>query len=233
MRHGDIEPNDLILQTAVAITGATTATINRYHTLADSGGGDYTVTLPAAGTAGRRISFKALTGLTEIVTIDGNASETINGSANYKMAANDYLELEDNGTNWDIVSRKGLVFFSASSNAGQVVTANTEALDFEDDIIDVHQGWSGNNTFTFPRDGVYSVSLTYAATNSDAIVPLFYIDGAADKNGAHRYPGANRIGEAILIRKCTAGEALTIRLNTTSTRTTSATNNQLSITEVA
>ena len=60
-----------------AITGTATALLGRLNVCSGTTV-DYTVTLPAvAGNAGRYLGFRMAAGLTRLVTLDGNAAETI------------------------------------------------------------------------------------------------------------------------------------------------------------
>jgi len=75
-RISDLEDNDGI-QT---VTANTTATLTDGIFLVDTSSGAITITLPAASTAtNKRYSFK-LIDATNTFTIDGNASETIDGA---------------------------------------------------------------------------------------------------------------------------------------------------------
>lgn len=67
----------------------------------DPSGGAFTVTLPtAAGNAGRRLMVKNVTSDTTAITVDGNSSETVDGSANISMAtAWKSVTLVSDGTN--------------------------------------------------------------------------------------------------------------------------------------
>lgn len=52
----------------------------------DASGGSFTITLPTAvGNSGRKIMIKEVADSSETVTIDGNASETIDGSATAEL----------------------------------------------------------------------------------------------------------------------------------------------------
>lgn len=229
---GDLTSDKLILQSITAITGAATAVVNTYNTLGTNGS-DYTVGLPAAGTAGRRIAFYALSTLTDIVTIDGDGSETIDGALTYGMAANDVLIVEDDGSNWRIIYRKGLVYVYADSNAGQTVTANTEKIEYEDNIIDVHQCWAGNNQFTAPRRGFYAVtgSTTWTATTQTAIRIV--------KNGTNYAYSPQRVASASEKAMVTeviyldVGDTIDFNIGSTLTRSTESIGNTMSICEVA
>lgn len=84
----------------VSITGAATATIDRMH-VCNGTSSNYTVTLPAvSGNAGKLIGFRMDPGLTKLVTLDGNASETIDGSTTRIMWADEKAILYCNGSAW-------------------------------------------------------------------------------------------------------------------------------------
>jgi hypothetical protein len=91
------------------------ATGNQALTVADLGKlilmpntGALTLTLPAAAScANGRLTFKKTSADAAAVTIDGNASETIDGSANFAAcdAANDTVTMVCDGTAWYIVAK--------------------------------------------------------------------------------------------------------------------------------
>jgi hypothetical protein len=67
-----------------------------------------TVTLPAAADcAGGKLTFKKTSADAQAVTIDGNASETIDGSANFAAcdAANDTVTIVCDGSAWYVVAK--------------------------------------------------------------------------------------------------------------------------------
>ncbi|MGK3981264.1 hypothetical protein WMF38_57235 [Sorangium sp. So ce118] len=66
----------------------------------------FTVNLPTAvGKTGVRIIVKNTTASTNTITLDGNASETIDGSATFAMStARQCVTLESDGANWLIIS---------------------------------------------------------------------------------------------------------------------------------
>jgi|GEM_PF-4903032 len=75
--------------------------------LANSSGGALTLTLPAAATSsGLWYTVKFIDAGTNIVTLDGNASETIDGAAtNTELDAQyDYITIVCDGSNWHIVA---------------------------------------------------------------------------------------------------------------------------------
>lgn len=90
--------------TIQSLTGAGTATIDTV-VKADATTAAFTVTLPAAaGNSGRRIIVKKMNSNGNAVTVDGNASETIDGSTTYVISIQyETVEMVSDGTNWVIV----------------------------------------------------------------------------------------------------------------------------------
>jgi len=215
-----------------AITGAQTAVAETYHTLANSGGGDYTVTLPAAGNAGDRIAFKGLAALTEVVTIDGDGTETINGALSYAMTSTNYLLVEDDGVNWTIIDREGLIYVSADSDAGQSVTANVTDLIYEDNIVDLFGTWTGTDTFTAPRKGVYGIVAATAMDDASRNSISIYLDTVFNKFGVGSALGTAAITSIIYPLEMDVGESITIRYSGTKTRDTFEGKNYIAIREM-
>ncbi len=86
-------------------TGAYTLTYLDYVIMADASGGAFTLTLPAAASNPGRHYFIRVIDATGDVTVDGNASETIGGSATQVLTTTaDYLHIVSDGTNWQIVA---------------------------------------------------------------------------------------------------------------------------------
>lgn len=104
-----------------SITGTATAVIGRLNVCSGTTA-DYTVTLPAvSGNAGKYIGFIMASGLTKLVTLDGNASETIDGATTRVMWAKETALLYCDGTTWTKVAGKSL----AMSGAVARTTAQT------------------------------------------------------------------------------------------------------------
>lgn len=74
-------------------------------TLATSGAGGITLTLPTAvGNTGLQLIIKKVDNGAGAVTVDGNAAETIDGAANYVLPAQyDALTVVSDGANWVVV----------------------------------------------------------------------------------------------------------------------------------
>lgn len=90
-----------------AVTNKTTtytATTSDEVITCDTSGGGFTLTLPAAsGSTGQEL-FIVKTSASNTLTLDGNASELINGSATYPMyLLNEAVKIVCNGSQWFIV----------------------------------------------------------------------------------------------------------------------------------
>ena len=85
------------------ITAATT--LNQTHNVVLCNSGPYTVTLPAAASnAGKVYYIKNIDAQGDIITIDGNASETIDGNTTYLLnVSNHALRIICDGSNWHIL----------------------------------------------------------------------------------------------------------------------------------
>lgn len=75
--------------------------------LCDASGGSFTITLPAAASAGDRfpLKIKKIDSSSNTVTIDGNSSETIDGALSVILnSKNQSIEIDCDNTNWQIIS---------------------------------------------------------------------------------------------------------------------------------
>lgn len=99
---------DTLIGTEISVTGTATATLGRMHVCSGTSA-DYTVTLPtAASQSGKVIGFRMSSALTRFVTIDGNASETIDGALTRVMWANEVAILRSDGSNWHKIAGKSI-----------------------------------------------------------------------------------------------------------------------------
>ena len=85
------------------ITAATT--LNQTHNVVLCNSGPYTVNLPAAtSNAGKTYYIKNIDAQGDIITIDGNASETIDGKTTYFLnVSNHALRIICDGSNWHVL----------------------------------------------------------------------------------------------------------------------------------
>lgn len=100
-----------LVSAEASISGTTTLTsaaFGRMHVCSGTSA-DYAVTLPAvAGNAGKFIGFRMAAGLTKLVTLDGNASELIDGAQTRVMWANETAILMCDGSAWVKISGKSI-----------------------------------------------------------------------------------------------------------------------------
>lgn len=93
------------------ITTTTTASTSVDVYLCDTSGGAFTVTLPTAASAdGKVFYFKFIDSGTNILTVDADGSETIDGVADFKLSGqNEYANIVSNGTNWEVIGSTHLI----------------------------------------------------------------------------------------------------------------------------
>lgn len=145
-----------------SITGTATALISRMNVCSGTSA-DYTVTLPAvSGNAGRYIGFSMAPGLTKLVTLDGNASETIDGETTRVMWAQETALLYCDGTTWTKIAGKTRPLRCKIQRTGsnQTVTVNSYAAatlnTFESGFQAMHD--TTNGRVTIVRPGVYNAT---------------------------------------------------------------------------
>jgi hypothetical protein len=88
-----------------AVSGATTLDATHHVVTCDASGSAFAVTLPAAnGIAGRMYHIKKIDSSGNTVTVDANASETIDGDTTKVIATQyDSMMIVCDGSNWHIV----------------------------------------------------------------------------------------------------------------------------------
>jgi hypothetical protein len=100
---GTVNSTGLRLST-VTKTADYTATLADHTIRMDATSGNRTVTLPAASTCSGLILVIKLISATNTVTIEGNASETLDGALNIVINTQYALsKIQSNGTNWDVI----------------------------------------------------------------------------------------------------------------------------------
>lgn len=154
----------------ISITAATTATISRMHVVSGTTS-NYTVMLPAAsGNAGKLIGIRIAPTATKLFTIDGNASETIDGSLVRIMWAGESCLLLCDGSNWFKVAGKSipmdvLLKRTISDQTGIASTTHTQIV-----MDTLSKGTSllydsTNGRVSIVRPGTYLCSAFIYATN--------------------------------------------------------------------
>lgn len=191
--------------TEIAVTSTTTATIGRMH-LCTGTSSDYTVTLPAAsGNAGKLIGFRMGTtaALTKFVTLDGNASETIDGALTRIMWSYEAAILLCDGSNWFKLAGKS-VPMAASLKRTTAMAANfadgtLTKVTLDTLVADTPTGQvdTSNNRISIKRPGSYVVNcgIQYDA-NAPAPASLKTLTAAINLNGT---TSAETVSESVLL----------------------------------
>jgi hypothetical protein len=152
----------------VAVTGAVTATISKWHVCTGTSA-DYTVTLPAAsGNTGKFIGFRmgSASALTKMVTLDGNASETIDGALTRIMWAYETCVLKCDGSNWHKVAGRSIPMSAEMvRNTAQSITTATVTQVLLNNIIFDMSGQladTTNNRINIKRPANYSTAVSWS-----------------------------------------------------------------------
>jgi hypothetical protein len=155
-----------------AITSATTLNQTHNIVLASAASSNYTITLPAAASnTGKTYYIKKTDNTVYTITIDGNASETIDGATTLVLYVQyDAVRIVCDGSNWHVISDEirphscRLVRTTA-----QTISNNTYThIDFNSEDYDI--GNIGdpvtNYRIDIRRSGVYQVT-AFMTTNAD------------------------------------------------------------------
>jgi hypothetical protein len=196
LADGAIANDDVNSETA-SFTVAVTETMNLVSTAA----GAVTATLPTAvGNSGLRMFFKKTTDDVNALTIDGNASETINSIASIIVPKfNNWIELISDGSNWHIINENREIRSESKNSSGSAVTAATERIDWTV-VEDICSLWStidnGADRLTAKEAGTYyfrgNVAMTtnnsnrmYMFLNNDTGYTRLLFDAATYANADH------------------------------------------------
>ena len=151
---------------AVSVTAATTLTTSAIGKLHICSGttADYTVTLPtAASCANEHISFAMASGLTKMVTLDANGTETIDGQLVRIMWANETAVLYSDGTTWVKVAGKSLPMSAALMPTTGTTTSITNATNTKITLNTLlsesvsGMGDTTNSRIYVKRPGIYAI----------------------------------------------------------------------------
>jgi uncharacterized membrane protein len=149
--------------------------------LLDATSAAFTATLPTAvGNTGKVLRFKKIDSSSNIVTIDGNGSETIDGILTRKLGSQyDELTIASDGSNWVEISGGETISAKYTLGAGTGITTNTA-------IAYSSKSWDYNNNvssgvFTATRPGLYLVTASiYIAA---AVTIYIWKNGSSFKQG--------------------------------------------------
>lgn len=155
----------------ISVTGAVTATISRMHVCSGTSA-NYTVTLPAAsGNTGKLIGFRMapLAALSKEVTLDGNASETIDGATTREMWALESCILICDGSNWFKIAGRSIpqICLMAPSTTTSISAGSVQKVDINTTLIDNtgRMADTTNKKITVVRAGTYIITAYVRASN--------------------------------------------------------------------
>lgn len=170
----------------VSKTSAYTATVTDEVILCS--GSAFTVTLYAAsGNAGRQIRIiKTDSTAANVITVDGNGSETIQGSLTIKLCSQyEEISIMCDGSNWFILSTNLTVAASYRITA-DFAASTTVPINFDGVEYDTHSTVTTSATawkFTAPYAGLYDIS-GFADNGSASAFLLVYKNGTSYKTVA-------------------------------------------------
>lgn len=188
-----------IISSNVAITAANTLSSSAFGKLHQCSGttSDYTVTLPAvSGNAGKVIGFQMSTALTKLVTLDGNASETIDGSLTRIMWAGESAILYCDGTTWSKIDGKSIPMTAGQTVSGAqtvgsgTATKKTLGTSYASNCPSAMNDTT-NSKIIILRPSVYNIISSSRIFNISATTStegFIYIDGA-EQGIVSRYSG--------------------------------------------
>lgn len=167
--------------------------------------GAFTVTLYAAtGNAGRTIKIIKTTSDTNVLTIDGNGSETINGSTTYKIADQyEFVELVCDGSNWLVVAKdigkgssirhdSGDVTNPHGTTANKIRLFSSEQENIGGSILYASSTANGS-TYTIQVDGFYSFTLGGDRSSSGGSTPGISLNTSQTTTGIFSITSADRL----------------------------------------
>jgi hypothetical protein len=147
-------------------TADATLTTSEEVVLVDCNGANRTITLPAAASiTGKFYKIKKTDSGAFSVTVDGNASETIDGATTIKLWSQyDSISIVSDGTNWALISADIKVGCSLVGNAStaSMTTATDTKLIYGSTATayDTHGAYNTTTgVYTAPLAGTYTISV--------------------------------------------------------------------------
>jgi len=155
--------------------------------------GTFTVTLPAAATAGANFTLVVKNASTGTITVDGNGSETIDGALTITVPAYGAVILISNGTGWAAI-REATITLSKTTSTTTVTATTGDILSYSvpantlgtDQILEVEIVGDYLNNSGGAADLVWTA--TYGATTIASIS-----SGSAVGSSASRRPVCFRL----------------------------------------
>ena len=178
---------------ATPISAAYTTVFADRYVSCNASGGAFTVTLLPAATAGTGYHLSVGKGGVDtsvnIITIDANGAETINGALTYTISRQyEWCELLSDGTNWTTTTHAG---DEGTKVVHKVLTA-TATLTLNDNMVECN-ATAGAFTVNLPTASSAGRGFKYGIGKSDSSTNVVTIDAAGTEtiNGALTYLLAN------------------------------------------
>ena len=150
--------------------------------LVDASSGAVTINLPAAsGLSGREYTVKKIDSSTNIVTVDANGGETIDGVLTKLLyTENESVAIICDGTNWEILNDDTKTNY-ITVTAGEALTAN--------DVVRLSGGlaYKADNTSEGGITAVVGVVTQTTAINDPAIIAVRYWNGFSGLTAGETY----------------------------------------------
>jgi hypothetical protein len=129
---------------------ATTLTINHFLVLVDASSGGITITLPASASHTNRIyTIKKIDSSGNKVTVDANASETIDGELTIDLKLQySYITIVCDGTEWFIIGGGNVKLEDILEEKLDEIIDNTERLVIESKQQTLHQAVLSDEDFS-------------------------------------------------------------------------------------
>lgn len=188
--------------------------------LCSTSGGNWTLSLyAAAGNSGKTLYIKKTTSDTNVLTIDANASETIDGALTLKLCTQyDEVTLVCDGTNWNVTDLNITVaarYNGSTSAPGTTGSPNT--ITYANKDFDSHSGYSAG-TYTVPVSGKYHVtaSLNQSASttaNNQSTILLVSKNGTSVAGAEAAFVGAGSVVSSTVadVVSCAAGDTIVVK----------------------
>lgn len=180
----------------VAKTANYTMTATDYVVRCDASGGAFTITLPAAATAGAGTIYKIIrtdiTGSTNLLTVDANGSETIDGMLTWKLHQAEFLVIMSDGTNWVSIahssqSMQGYYFDKGSTDNKRYVAGYLQS---GNGLVTTTTSPANNTLWAFPfvvskvtKFDTICCNVTTLQASQNLRMGIYYDNG-------NNYPGA-------------------------------------------
>lgn len=175
--------------TEVSVTGAQTLTSSAFGKMhVCSGASNYAVGLPAvSGNAGKVIGIRVARNATGLITIDPNASETLNGVTSWVLGAGESMTLLSTGSEWvSIGGYKTNKMLHLERVANQSLANNAfTAISWDTEVLDELGAWSSGTNITIPNTAKYNVTLqANFASNATGIRTIRMVRATIDLGSA-------------------------------------------------